>query len=203
MLLGSAYIGLNANVVAAVNDKVLHFLDFFLLTVRLFRLIYACLQEPGYTLSRPLTPTQLTLYWSFDLPRRLCIKIVLTSMLVLSVASEFLQAALPNGRQFDPIDIVANVVGTTLALTLCGWYHRRMLERRRQRKLQGYGVVPGGEAGEDVELAEGGGSGQEMGVTAEDDDTGEAWDDIGGIEEPEEDSAKVNGAQKGGGERPE
>ena len=33
LLLGSAYIGLTPSVVAAVNDKFLHFLVFFLLTV--------------------------------------------------------------------------------------------------------------------------------------------------------------------------
>ena len=119
-------------------------------------------------------------------------------MLVLAVASEFLQAALPNGRNFDPIDIVANLVGTSLALTLCGWYHKRMLERKRRRKLQGYGVVADGEGEQDVELGEGGSSSQEMGVVAEDeDDGGEAWDDIA---ESAGGPTKANGVHKGGEE---
>ena len=141
---------------------------------------------------------QLTLYWSLDLPRRLVLKLVLTSMLFLSIGSEFLQAALPNGRTFDPADIIANLVGTALALSICGWYHKRMLERKRRRKLQGYGVVEGGDGAEDVELGEGGSSGQEMGVLAEDEeDSGEAWDDIGETDEPNENPGKASVAQKG------
>ena len=130
------------------------------------------------------------------------LKLVLTGMLVLCVGSEFLQAALPNERRFDPTDIVANLVGTALALSLCGWYHKRMLERKRRRKLQGYGVVEGGEGGgvEDVELGEGGGgSGQEMGVVAAEDeeDSGEAWDDIGDGGQPTpEDSVTTDGERK-------
>ena len=122
-------------------------------------------------------------------------------MLALAVGSEFLQAALPNGRNFDPIDIVANLVGTSLALTLCGWYHKRMLERKRKRKLQGYGIVADGEGEQDVELGEGGSSSQEMGVVAEDEDDGggEAWDDIGGNESAEG-PIKANGVSKAGEE---
>jgi hypothetical protein len=79
-----------------------------------------------------------------------------------------LQALLPNDRDFDPFDILANVVGSGLALAACSWYHRRMLERRRRNK-QHYDAVPGGEedlegldGGErDLELGEGFGVGQQ------------------------------------------
>ena len=73
----------------------------------------------------------------------------------LSIGSEVVQALLPNGRDFDPFDILANVVGSALALAACSWYHRRMLERRRKGKH--YDIVPGEEPNEgdeerDVEL---------------------------------------------------
>lgn len=79
--------------------------------------------------------------------------------LILGVGSEFLQSFLPNDRDFDIYDIAANVVGSLLGLGLCAWYHKRMLERRRQKKT--YQAVPGEDDG-DVELGEG--SGQETGV---------------------------------------
>lgn len=77
--------------------------------------------------------------------------------LVLGVGSEFLQSFLPNDRDFDLYDIVANVVGSLAGLGLCSWYHKRMLERRRQHKS--YNTVPG-QGDDDVELGEG----QESGV---------------------------------------
>ncbi|KAI5199226.1 hypothetical protein E4T39_06351 [Aureobasidium subglaciale] len=55
-----------------------------------------------------------------------------------------------NGREFDPYDILANVVGSLLALLACSWYHKRMLERRRAAR--NYQIVPGEE--QDVELGE-------------------------------------------------
>ena len=72
-----------------------------------------------------------------------------------------LQGLLPNGRQSDPIDIAANVVGSLLALGLCTLYHKRMLDRRRRAK--GYSTVPQDGEGEDLELG-----GQETGVVGED-----------------------------------
>ncbi|KAI9747720.1 MAG: hypothetical protein M1815_003939 [Lichina confinis] len=54
-----------------------------------------------------------------------------------------------NGRVFDVLDIAANVVGSLAALALCSWYHRRMIERKRQARR--YQAVPG----DDVELGEG------------------------------------------------
>lgn len=91
----------------------------------------------------------------------------------LGVGSEFLQGFLPNGRDFDFYDIVANLVGSLGALGLCSWYHKRMLERKRQRKT--YTAVPGEDDGEDdgggdpghedIELGEGVVGAQESGVT--------------------------------------
>jgi hypothetical protein len=119
-------------------------------------------------------------------------RMALGAIVSASVASEFLQAAIDNGRDFDPADIAANLMGSFLALGLCQWYHKRMLERRRRRKLEGYGLV---EAVEDLELGEniGGSSGQEMGVIAEEDEEAdEAWDDMGGG--PGEDIGAVDGS---------
>jgi hypothetical protein len=68
-----------------------------------------------------------------------------------------------NGRDFDPYDIAANVLGSAVAIGACQWYHKRMLERKRQARS--YNLVPGDE--EDVELGEGVGAHeeQESGVT--------------------------------------
>lgn len=109
------------------------------------------------------------------------IKILLVGItIVLSLASELLQALLPNDRTFDPLDIAANVVGSGLALALCNWYHKRMLERKRRRKGLNYLVA--GNAADDLELGESGND-QELGIVDEnDDDGGEAWDEIGGGE---------------------
>mgnify|MGYP005989197673 FL=1 len=72
--------------------------------------------------------------------------------LALGVGSEFIQSFLPNDRDFDMYDIVANIVGSLAGLGLCSWYHKRMLERRRQTKT--YNAVPGEDI-EDLELGEG------------------------------------------------
>lgn len=79
----------------------------------------------------------------------------------LGLGSEALQGLLPNGRQFDPLDIAANVVGSLLALGLCTLYHKRMLDRRRRAK--GYSTVPQDGEGDDLELG-----GQQTGVVGED-----------------------------------
>lgn len=72
-----------------------------------------------------------------------------------------------NGREFDYLDIVANVAGSGAALAICAWYHRRMLERKRASKR--YGALTGDEEaavdGEhDIELGSNLGP-QESGVT--------------------------------------
>lgn len=78
----------------------------------------------------------------------------------LGIGSEALQGLLLNDRQFDPLNIAANVVGSVLALGLCTLYHNRMLDRRRRAR---YGIVPQDVEGEDLELG-----GQEVGVTGDD-----------------------------------
>jgi hypothetical protein len=65
---------------------------------------------------------------------------------VILCANTFTQ----NGREFDPYDILANVVGSLLALLACSWYHKRMLERRRAAR--NYQMVPGED--EDIELGD-------------------------------------------------
>ncbi|KAJ5361022.1 hypothetical protein N7541_001866 [Penicillium brevicompactum] len=104
------------------NDKFLHLVTFFLLS--------------------------LAFYWILDTSRRRTLHVtLLVCTLGLGVGSEIVQGFLPNGRDFDPYDIVANVVGSVGAIGLCGWYHRRMMERRRQSR---YGLMDDGT--EDVEL---------------------------------------------------
>lgn len=134
-----------------MNDKFLHLLTFFLLTV--------------------------IFYWILDTNRRRTLHFTLVvCTLCLGVGSEFLQGFLPNGRDFDFYDIVANVVGSLGGLGLCSLYHKRMLERKRQRKT--YTAVPGdeedadgeGSGQQDIELGEGGLVGaQESGVTSDGD----------------------------------
>ncbi|KAF6838478.1 hypothetical protein CMUS01_04606 [Colletotrichum musicola] len=128
LLLVAGYAGLTSLQVGQyVNDKVLHFVTFFLLTI--------------------------VFYWILDTNRRRTLNLTLIVCTgVLGVGSEFLQGFLPNGREFDFYDIVANVVGSLAALGLCSWYHKRMLERKRRSKS--YAPVPG-EDDEDVELGEG------------------------------------------------
>ena len=77
-------------------------------------------------------------------------------------------------RDFDYYDIVANVLGSLLALGLCNWYHKRMLERKRAAR--GYTAVAGDEE-RDIELGENPES-QESGVvrTTVDEEL-ERWDE--------------------------
>ncbi|CAI7668022.1 unnamed protein product [Penicillium discolor] len=104
------------------NDKFLHLVTFFLLSV--------------------------TFYWVLDTTRRRTLHVTLVvCTLGLGIGSEVVQGFLPNGRDFDIFDIVANVVGSVGAVGLCNWYHRRMMERRRQSR---YGMME--EGTEDVEL---------------------------------------------------
>jgi hypothetical protein len=129
-------LGLTSVEVTQVNDKALHFLTFFVLT--------------------------LTFYWILDTTRRRALNFTLLIVTFgLGLGSEGLQAFLPNGREFDLLDIAANVVGSLLAVGLCTIYHKRMLDRRRRAK--GYGVVQQGEEGGDIEMGA-----QESGVTGED-----------------------------------
>ncbi|KAI0096295.1 hypothetical protein GGR51DRAFT_543708 [Nemania sp. FL0031] len=137
----AGYAGLSSlQVDHIINDKLLHALTFFLLTV--------------------------VFYWVIDTSRRRTLNLTLiVCTLTLGVGSEFLQGFLPNGRNFDLNDIIANLIGSLAGLGLCSWYHQRMLERKRQRR---YSAVPGDEP-TDLELGEGLGLGeQEEGITSVD-----------------------------------
>ncbi|KAK2871850.1 hypothetical protein FQN49_002761 [Arthroderma sp. PD_2] len=120
-----------------VNDKVLHLITFFLLS--------------------------LAFYWVLDTTRRRTLHLsLIVCTLVLGIGSEIVQAFIPNGRSFDPFDILANLVGSLAAIGLCTWYHKRMLERKRKAR---YGALMGN-GDDDVELALANGSGeQESGIT--------------------------------------
>ncbi|KAI0121880.1 hypothetical protein F4814DRAFT_445832 [Daldinia grandis] len=123
----AGYAGLSSlQLDTVVNDKVIHLLTFFLLTV--------------------------AFYWIIDTNRRRTLNFtVVVCTIGLGVGSEFLQGFLPNGREFDLYDIVANIVGSLAGLGLCSWYHLRMLERKRSRRQ--YNAVPGEEP-TDLELSE-------------------------------------------------
>lgn len=180
LLLAAGYAGLSSlQLEEYVNDKVLHVATFFALTV--------------------------VFYWIIDTNRRRALNVTLVvCTAVLGVGSEFLQGFLPNGRTFDVYDIVANVVGSLAGVGLCSWYHKRMLDRKRQHKS--YTAVPGDDAdGDDVELGEGVGA-QEDGVTSaaaaptledeldnwDENAADDAWDDDG--------AGDVGGADKDAGE---
>lgn len=128
LLLLAGYAGLSSlQVDSLVDDKVLHLVTFFILTV--------------------------VFYWIVDTNRRRTVNLTLVACtLCLGIGSEFVQEVLPNGRYFDIYDTVANVVGSLAGLGLCSWYHKRMLERKRSRKQ--YNTLRGEDAGEDVELGE-------------------------------------------------
>ncbi|KAG5945180.1 hypothetical protein E4U59_006276 [Claviceps monticola] len=137
LLLIAGYAGLSKlQLGGLVNDKVVHFITFFILTI--------------------------VFYWIVDTNRRRTLNMTLVvCTLCLGVGSEFVQSILPNDREFDLYDIVANLVGSVAGLGLCSLYHKRMLERKRNQKA--YNAVPG-EDEEDVELM----ACQETGITVAD-----------------------------------
>lgn len=148
LLVLAGYAGLSSlQLGGIVNDKLLHVITFFVLTV--------------------------AFYWIVDTSRRRTLHMTLAVCTGgLGVGSEVLQALLPNnGRVFDGMDIVANVLGSLAALGLCSWYHKRMLERKRHRK---YTTVPGDEGHDealdtsavDIELGEHDGGGDAAAATA-------------------------------------
>lgn len=65
------------------------------------------------------------------------------------------QGLLPNGRDWDPYDVLANVLGSLLAIGVAGWFHRRSTERRRAAK---YSALATAEVDEEIELGVGAGS---------------------------------------------
>ncbi|PWY92459.1 hypothetical protein BO70DRAFT_348827 [Aspergillus heteromorphus CBS 117.55] len=131
LLILAAYIGLLPHSTSPTipsqlqpNDKFLHVVTFFLLT--------------------------LVFYWVFDTTRRRTLHLtLLVCTLILGIGSEIVQGILPNGRAFDPFDLLANIVGSLGAVGLCSWYHRRMLSRRRKAR---FGSLGGDGADNDVEL---------------------------------------------------
>ncbi|TVY59603.1 Uncharacterized protein LSUE1_G009020, partial [Lachnellula suecica] len=128
LALTAAYAGLSSLQLdnSILNDKLLHAVTFFLLTT--------------------------CFYWILDTSRRRALNLTLLICPgLLGVGSEFLQELLPNDRDFDFNDIVANVAGSLAALGLSTWYHMRMLERKRLAKH--YQPVAG-EDDIDVELGE-------------------------------------------------
>ncbi|CAG9991446.1 unnamed protein product [Clonostachys byssicola] len=171
LLLAAAYAGLTSLQLGhIVNDKVLHVATFFVLTV--------------------------VFYWIVDTNRRRTLHMTLiVCTLILGIGSEFLQSFLPNGREFDMYDIVANIVGSLAGLGLCAWYHKRMLDRRRQRKT--YNAVPG-EDEADLELGEG----HETGVADEAprsrtlEEEVDNWDENAQDDWDEEDVADGNTSKK-------
>lgn len=178
LLLIAAYAGLSPLQLGEyVNDKVLHFLTFFFLTV--------------------------IFYWILDTTRRRNLNLTLIICTGgLGIGSEFLQSVLPNGRVFDLYDILANIVGSLAAVGLCTIYHKRMLERKRAQR--GYGAVPGEDGEEDVELGES--AGHEEGVveavapaqparTLEDEV--DAWDENAADDWDEEDDTGKTKAKDG------
>jgi hypothetical protein len=107
-------------------------------------------QLPPDNYSPSSNTLQLTFYWILETSRRRCIHFTLLAITAgLGIGSEVAQGLLPNDRPFDPYDILANVVGSTFALLLCSWYHKRMLERRRKNKH--YDIVPGEDVEDDPE----------------------------------------------------
>ncbi|RFU30863.1 hypothetical protein B7463_g5498, partial [Scytalidium lignicola] len=171
----AGYAGLSSlQLDAIINDKVLHTLTFFILTT--------------------------CFYWILDTTRRRNLNVALVVCTgILGIGSEFLQGALPNDRKFDFYDIVANIVGSLVAVALCSWYHMRMLERKRLAKS--YQVVPGDE--EDLELGEGVGA-QESGTTSREasrptlDEEVDNWDE--NAEDAWDEDEHATGTESGEGE---
>lgn len=108
-------------------DKAVHFITFFALS--------------------------LVFYFIIDTGRRRVLHLTLcVCTLALAVGSEVVQGLLNNGRQFDPWDVLANVVGSLCAIALANAYHKRSLERRRRAK---YSALTGDAVEEeDLELGE-------------------------------------------------
>ena len=89
-LLITGFLGLSpSSSIVPVHDKFQHFFCFFLLS--------------------------LSFYWILDVSKKKATQFTTITMVAASIASEYLQAIL-TPRQFDPVDIAANLVGSMGAL---------------------------------------------------------------------------------------
>lgn len=79
----------------------------------------------------------LLFYWALDSKTMSTWRNVafIVCTLVGGIGSEFLQHAISNFRKFDPLDIVANVLGSALAIGLSNVYHNYQVKRTRYRKI--------------------------------------------------------------------
>ncbi|CAD6503022.1 BgTH12-02693 [Blumeria graminis f. sp. triticale] len=117
-----------------VNEKILHSIIFFILTT--------------------------SFYWILDTSRRRSFNFTLLVCTgVLGIGSEFLEGFLPNSHPFNLNEVLANILGSLLALGMNSWYHTRMLERKRLAKQ--YQTVP---EDDDIELGSSAGT-QEIDLT--------------------------------------
>jgi hypothetical protein len=171
------------------SDKVLHFVSFFFITVRI--------KSNLVRNARGLRSSQASFYFILDTTRKRVLHLsLIVCTLTLGVGSEILQALIPvrgpnrdfevvlkrnkqNGREFDYLDIAANTFGSLAALGLCAVYHRRMLDRKRAARGYRAAVGEGNlDEGEDLELGTGP---QESGITHEStvdiDEELENWDE--------------------------
>lgn len=108
-LLFAAYLGFAE--LSLPNDKLVHFLTFFTLT-SLF-------------------------YWLFETQHTRYIRniTILICTLGAGIGSEFVQSLVPY-RTFDFKDILCNVLGSGLAVVLCGIWHKSSLVKRRELRYQ-------------------------------------------------------------------
>ncbi|KAL9935015.1 hypothetical protein V8E36_006091 [Tilletia maclaganii] len=101
-----------------INDKALHFLSFFVATCLCYGLF-----DVDESARRIWVWRHFPLLFS-----------LITCLLVGSIGSEFVQALLPF-KTFDPLDIVANLVGSSLGLVLSYHAERRYRARRELERL--------------------------------------------------------------------
>jgi len=142
LVLVSLYLGF-ADVTVPLPDKLMHFLAFFGLTT--------------------------AFYWIVETSRRRALHATLVVCTGIGgIGSEFLQDFLPY-RDFDALDIVANLAGSLCAVGVSALYHRRMLDRKRAARNQYQSVA----TSEEVE------NGQTQGTIEY---IGHANDDIEGTE---------------------
>jgi hypothetical protein len=52
------------------------------------------------------------------------------------IGSEFAQGFVNPNRVFDINDIVCNIAGSGLAIGLSAWYHKRLLDRKREARYK-------------------------------------------------------------------